>query len=313
MGFRMRKSINLGGGARVNLSKSGVGFSVGTKGARLTKTANGSTRTTFSVPGTGLSYSTEHSGHKSVAHTNHGAENSCPPPNGPKKPHSVKTIIQWVLAVWFFLSFAAFVPHLCSWIMLLTGLLLAPIKPLQKRIQQYISPKIKIVLVVVLFFLACAAVPESSPEKESSEPVTETIAASTEEAAVEAIETMAADETAETSSEPATEIPSENTEASTVEEITEAATTPAVKEMTEASAAPDAEAGTEAVEDNMNFTESPIEDVGQDYVINTNSGKFHFPSCSSAKKIKPSNRRDYCGSREDLINQGYSPCGRCHP
>ena len=59
MGIRYRKSINLGGGARMNLSKSGVGFSVGTKGARLTKTAKGTTRSTLSIPGSGISYVSE--------------------------------------------------------------------------------------------------------------------------------------------------------------------------------------------------------------------------------------------------------------
>lgn len=56
MGFRYRKSINLGGGFRINLSKSGVGYSWGVKGARITKTAKGTTRTTVSIPGTGISY-----------------------------------------------------------------------------------------------------------------------------------------------------------------------------------------------------------------------------------------------------------------
>lgn len=55
MGMRFRKSINLGG-ARINLSKSGIGFSLGTKGARITKKTNGGKRTTLSVPGTGLSF-----------------------------------------------------------------------------------------------------------------------------------------------------------------------------------------------------------------------------------------------------------------
>ena len=55
MGFRFRKSIKVGC-ARVNFSKSGVGYSVGTKGARITRTANGRTRITASVPGTGISY-----------------------------------------------------------------------------------------------------------------------------------------------------------------------------------------------------------------------------------------------------------------
>lgn len=56
MGFRIRKSINLGGGFRVNLSKTGIGYSWGVPGYRLTKTAKGNIRRTYSVPGTGLSY-----------------------------------------------------------------------------------------------------------------------------------------------------------------------------------------------------------------------------------------------------------------
>ena len=56
MGFRYRKSINLGGGFRINLSKSGIGYSWGVKGYRITKTAKGRTRTTASIPGAGFSY-----------------------------------------------------------------------------------------------------------------------------------------------------------------------------------------------------------------------------------------------------------------
>ena len=67
MGFRFRKSINLGGGFRVNLSKSGVGYSWGTKGVRFTKTAKGKRRTTLSIPGTGISYVTESNGIKTTA------------------------------------------------------------------------------------------------------------------------------------------------------------------------------------------------------------------------------------------------------
>lgn len=56
MGLRYRKSINLGGGFRVNLSKSGVGYSWGTKGYRVTKKAGGGVRKTYSIPGTGISW-----------------------------------------------------------------------------------------------------------------------------------------------------------------------------------------------------------------------------------------------------------------
>ena len=50
-----------------------------------------------------------------------------------------------------------------------------------------------------------------------------------------------------------------------------------------------------------------------DYVLNTNTMKFHLSSCSSADNIKASNRQDYHGSRDDLIAQGYEPCKRCNP
>lgn len=50
-----------------------------------------------------------------------------------------------------------------------------------------------------------------------------------------------------------------------------------------------------------------------DYVLNTNSKKFHEPSCSSAKKISAKNRQDYHGTREALIQDGYEPCKNCNP
>lgn len=60
MGLRFRKSINLGGGFRVNLSKSGVGYSWGVKGYRVTKKAGGGSRTTASIPGTGITYTKDY-------------------------------------------------------------------------------------------------------------------------------------------------------------------------------------------------------------------------------------------------------------
>lgn len=65
MGLRFRKSINLGKGVKVNLSKNGIGYSLGTKGVRVSKTAKGTTRKTLTLPGTGLSYVTESKGDKS--------------------------------------------------------------------------------------------------------------------------------------------------------------------------------------------------------------------------------------------------------
>ncbi|MBR6754931.1 MAG: MBL fold metallo-hydrolase, partial [Clostridia bacterium] len=49
------------------------------------------------------------------------------------------------------------------------------------------------------------------------------------------------------------------------------------------------------------------------YILNTNSKKFHYPSCSSADTISDANRKEFNGTRDELIKQGYSPCGRCDP
>lgn len=66
MGLRYRKSFGSKAG-RVTVSKSGVGFSVGTKGLRMTKKAGGGYRTTSSIPGTGMSYTKDSSrGKKAV-------------------------------------------------------------------------------------------------------------------------------------------------------------------------------------------------------------------------------------------------------
>lgn len=49
------------------------------------------------------------------------------------------------------------------------------------------------------------------------------------------------------------------------------------------------------------------------YVLNTSSKKFHLPECSGARDMKESNRQDYQGNRDQLLEQGYTPCGLCHP
>ena len=49
------------------------------------------------------------------------------------------------------------------------------------------------------------------------------------------------------------------------------------------------------------------------YVVNTNTGKFHNPFCSSVKTIKDDNRWDYTGTRDELISNGYNPCKKCNP
>ncbi|WP_297212567.1 DNA/RNA non-specific endonuclease [uncultured Flavonifractor sp.] len=64
--------------------------------------------------------------------------------------------------------------------------------------------------------------------------------------------------------------------------------------------------------------ETPAETTGAAeetaaYVLNTSSMKFHLPDCPGVESMSPANRQDYTGSRQDLLEQGYSPCGTCKP
>lgn len=51
----------------------------------------------------------------------------------------------------------------------------------------------------------------------------------------------------------------------------------------------------------------------REYILNTNTQKFHLPDCSSVSDIKEKNKEEYTGTRDELISQGYEPCGRCMP
>jgi hypothetical protein len=58
VGLSYRKSFKAGP-VRVTASKSGISYSAGVKGARITKRADGRVQTTLSVPGTDLRYATK--------------------------------------------------------------------------------------------------------------------------------------------------------------------------------------------------------------------------------------------------------------
>ena len=50
-----------------------------------------------------------------------------------------------------------------------------------------------------------------------------------------------------------------------------------------------------------------------DYILNTNTKKFHYPTCSSVNDMKEKNKQEFFGTRDETIALGYSPCGRCKP
>ena len=66
-----------------------------------------------------------------------------------------------------------------------------------------------------------------------------------------------------------------------------------------------------------NSSDDPSQtDVASDkttYILNTKSKKFHVSTCSQGASISDSNREEYAGDRQSLIDDGYEPAGCCKP
>lgn len=290
MGLSFRKSIKLGQ-VRVNFSKSGVGLSVGGKGLRYTKKADGGTRTTASIPGTGIFYAQDsagskerssHTGSSSIAHNSHGGNNVNKPKNSMIELF-LCLILGWAgahkfyagkkgMGVLYLLTFGLFV---IGWWGDLFCLCMANFGknkgselPRNKKIISYVAG-----FLCVMIVGGCSSEPTPIP----TEP-TVAVVATTEATEVTTIPTT----------EAATEVTTEPTAEPTAEPTTEPTTTPTTEP-------------------------SEVQPEGRSYVLNTSSRKFHYPSCSSGDDIKASNRREIVATRDDLVRQGYDPCGRCHP
>lgn len=353
MGFRFRKSINLGNGFRVNVSKSGVGYSWGTKGVRFTKTATGKSRKTVSIPGTGLSYTTESKKHRAKpasARKQKTQKPSIPPTSGignnqpPHKKHDVKTTLLWCGSVFFLFAALGFFPSFASFTALALSAVLFPLQSWQDTLHRFLSKKVQTTAAALLFLLTMVFVPATVTTDSPPIPTTSTSSvSSTTEDDVAATSKIA--ETASSSSTVSSRDEgkaNQTIDANAVEEaktedqpmpaqntpVVSTATTPVVSsdpvqaptEPSKVNTNSDNNASadtpsqdTAAPENTPAPTPEPAEPVTDTYVLNTDSGKFHTPNCSSGKKISPANRAEYQGSRDDLINQGYKPCKNCHP
>lgn len=73
----------------------------------------------------------------------------------------------------------------------------------------------------------------------------------------------------------------------------------------------------EASESNATTRLPTGDDIGEGteytYVCNTNTKKFHDPGCDSVAQMKENNRLYTNLSREELLAEGYEPCGNCRP
>ena len=240
-------------------------------------------------------------------------------------------IVQWLvaafLAIFSVVGFTRGGAGILSGLLLLAGAFL--ISPLPDKIPAFGSiskgkAAVQIVGCFALFIIGVVVSPaspnessetveRSMPEIVETEQTTTTTAETTATAAASETETsttpaekaIAAEQTA--TAEPAsTAEPTTTTEATTKKKKTTTkpkptTTTTTTTEETTTTTTTTAE------------TTTTTEKKSMSYVANTNTMKFHYPSCSSVEDIQPGNRWDFTGDREELIAQGYQPCKRCNP
>lgn len=298
MGFRFRKSISAGP-LRINFSKSGVGASVGGKFFRYTKKAGGGTRSTFSIPGTGVSYVKDHSS-KSATQSRNKAKNAVQTNYLEKnEQHSpdmgtnnaiellLCILLGWMgahrfythrnkTAILYLLTFGVLG---IGWI----GDIFITLLKFHPDTSASRSTRIKILsctvaLAIVFFFAGCSAIFSDAPTDQTShtEPAT----------------TVATEEVTEPSTEAPTESP------------TEALTEPSTEAPTESPTEAPTESPTEApVED---VTEAENESEGEMVWISENGGRYHSRSGCSNMKSPTQVTKDYAESI------GLTPCKRCH-
>lgn len=77
MGFKVRKSIKIAPGVRLNVSSKNLGLSAGVRGARVSVNTNGRVTRTVGIPGTGISHTSTSSSR---------GTRSAPRPKQPSQP-----------------------------------------------------------------------------------------------------------------------------------------------------------------------------------------------------------------------------------
>ncbi len=50
-----------------------------------------------------------------------------------------------------------------------------------------------------------------------------------------------------------------------------------------------------------------------DYVLNTNTRRFHTPHCRDLSRMSKKNWKDYHGTHDEVVAMGYTPCSKCNP
>lgn len=89
--------------------------------------------------------------------------------------------------------------------------------------------------------------------------------------------------------------------------------TPSITYAPEPTPSPSPEPAAAASEDEAEPEATPSPEPTPTYILNKSSKRFHRPTCASVEEMKPKNRAEFFGTREEAMEKGYVPCGRCKP
>jgi len=118
-----------------------------------------------------------------------------------------------------------------------------------------------------------------------------------------------------TDPEPTTEptVPATTTPAPTDAETVAPETNVPETTTPKATSAPSGNRGNSSSDANQNSSQSGADSSQHTYIANKSTEKFHYPYCSSVKTMNEENKWEFTGTREELINMDYKPCGICNP
>lgn len=127
MGWRFRRSFKIAPGVRFNVSKSGVSWSLGGRGATVNLSKRG-VRQTIDMPGTGLSFTQQLGGGSSnAASATAGVPAGTPARYTPSSDDYARLGVPRSKRVWWWLAAAAFAVFSVVWPILLFGVAIAVI------------------------------------------------------------------------------------------------------------------------------------------------------------------------------------------
>lgn len=150
MGWRFRKSLNLGGGIRLNFNKKSTGISFGTKGARYSVNSNGRKTVSFGIPGTGL-YWTESKSGKTKGSKSNNRSSGC-----------LMWVLLWPLMIVFYMFY-----YLIKGIIILVKKIIEILKSDDDKMKKYVYIGLGIFCVLLAISMMFSFVPTDNSSNQN--------------------------------------------------------------------------------------------------------------------------------------------------